>query len=201
MQDKQFSLEADIETIDEHGEKGKSKLTIYKDSKKKVGKKEQTIMITKKARHEAKHVNAHSSNFIQYLLEGFINNRIAEDDVKTNIEKQCSVFPCEVCKKTIKTKQGCSQHKTKVHPNKFICVECGEEKSTKEALDGHVELQHNKSLIKRTLSQTKEFQEHACTECKVILRSTDDLEKHKLKHSTSPPHKKSKINDNENTTG
>ena len=85
MQDKQFSLEADIETIDEHGEKGKSKLTIYKDNKKKAGKKEQTIMMTKKARHEAKHVNTLSLNIIQYLLEGFINNCITDDDVQKNI--------------------------------------------------------------------------------------------------------------------
>ena len=76
MQDKQFSTEADIETIDEQGEKGKSKLTIYKDNKKKAGKKEQTIMISKKAKHEAKHVTTLTTNVIQYLLEGFINNEV-----------------------------------------------------------------------------------------------------------------------------
>ena len=56
LQNKPYSLEADIETINEDNEKGKCKLTIYKDNKKKAGKKEQTIMISKKAKNYAKHV-------------------------------------------------------------------------------------------------------------------------------------------------
>ena len=39
LQNKMYSTEADIEIIDQNGPKGQCKLTIYKDNKKKVGKK------------------------------------------------------------------------------------------------------------------------------------------------------------------
>ena len=48
MIDKTYSTEADVETIDEDHLKGVCKLTIYRDNKKKAGKKDQTIMISKK---------------------------------------------------------------------------------------------------------------------------------------------------------
>ena len=39
LQNKIYSTEADVETIDENNLKGQSKLTIYKDNKKKAGKR------------------------------------------------------------------------------------------------------------------------------------------------------------------
>ena len=48
LQNKIYSTEADIETSEQNGSKGQCKLTIYKDNKKKIGKKDQTIMISKK---------------------------------------------------------------------------------------------------------------------------------------------------------
>ena len=150
MQDKQFSTEADIETVNEQGEKGKSKLTIYKDNKKKAGKKEQTIMISKKARYEAKHVKTLTTNVIQYLLEGFMTNQLKEEDGMTNSETPKVDFKCDGSKKTFDTKQELP-HATNTCTTTFKCEECGEEKSTSEALDAHKELQHTKKQIKENL--------------------------------------------------
>ena len=49
LQNKIYSTEADIEINYQNGSKGQCKLTIYKDNKKKAGKNDQTIMISKKS--------------------------------------------------------------------------------------------------------------------------------------------------------
>merc|ERR1712204_119166 len=76
-----YSNECDVE-INEQGVKGKAKLTIYKDNKKKEGKKDQTIMVTKLSKHDTKYVKLVSENVIQFLLEGFLTKTIEESVVK-----------------------------------------------------------------------------------------------------------------------
>ena len=51
---KQYSTECDVE-VRFGEEKGKCKVTIYKDNKKKEGRKQQTLIITKKARNKSVH--------------------------------------------------------------------------------------------------------------------------------------------------
>ena len=107
LKNKPYSLEADIETINKNNEKGKSKLTIYKDNKKKTGEKEQTIRISKKAKNDSKYVEVLSKNTFQYLLEGFIKKDIKEDEItREEVITRETDFKCDNCEKHFTTKQG-----------------------------------------------------------------------------------------------
>ena len=75
FKNQQYSSEFDVE-VKKDGEKGKVKVTIYKENKKKEGKKEQTIMVTKKAKKLSKYVRKVTENIIQPLLEGFRRKKI-----------------------------------------------------------------------------------------------------------------------------
>ena len=193
VQNKVCSTEVDIETLDKDNEKGKTKLTIYKDNKKKNGKKDQTIMISKKAKNDAKHVQILSANIIQYLLEGFITKKVSEEDIIWNEIKSLNntSFTCEVCAKKFPTKQGCSLHNIKVHKKTvkfaFPCELCGEVRSTKETLKAHVEHTHEKSKMKRSLSEMKDVKEFLCTECKESFTDKNKYNNHMTIHSTSQP--------------
>merc|ERR1712129_419592 len=81
FKDLMYSTDCDIEVV-EKGEKGKCKVTLYKDNKKKEGKKDQTIMMTKLSKHDAKYVQVVAERIIQYLLQGFLNKSISESVVK-----------------------------------------------------------------------------------------------------------------------
>ena len=85
LQNKIYSTEVDIEIIDQKGAKGQCKLTIYKDNKKKIGKKDQTIMISKKARHDSKYVKIVSKNIVQYILKGIIKKQIKKKTLQMNL--------------------------------------------------------------------------------------------------------------------
>jgi len=54
LKDLMYSTDCDVE-VNENGRKGKCEVTIYKDNKKKEGKKEQTIMVTKLVKHDTKY--------------------------------------------------------------------------------------------------------------------------------------------------
>ena len=200
LQSKPYSLEADIETTDENNQKGKSKLTIYKDNKKKVGKKEQTIMISKKAKNNAKHVEVLSNNIIQFLLESFIKKDFKiKEIVKEEVSNKASDHKCDVCENQFTTKQGLSNHKARTHDKvisevqkKLPCSDCGEVKSTLKILKAHTELKHKVNRLKRTLSVMKESKEYVCTDCKLRFKQKADFDSHMITHSTSPPTKKLK---------
>ena len=135
-------------------------------------RRKKTQIIAKKAKNDAKHVEILSTNIIQYLLLGFITKEVLEDDVICNESKAQSDtnFKCDVCEIKFPTKQGCVVHKAKSHTNRekinFPCNHCGEVCSTLETLKVHVEHTHQKSKLKRTLSEMKEVKEYCCTECK-----------------------------------
>ena len=95
-----YSFEADIEVIDEKVEKGKNKLTIHKDNLKKEGKKEQSIMISKKSKNDAEVVGLVSDKVVMFLLEGLINKHITEDQVEfQQLVKPLAIrkFKCQQC--------------------------------------------------------------------------------------------------------
>ena len=87
MQSKPYSKEADKETIDENNQRWRSKVTIYKNNKKKAGKKDQTIMISKKEKYNARSFALFSNNIIQYLLEGFIKKDFSIEKIRNLVEK------------------------------------------------------------------------------------------------------------------
>ena len=97
FKNQQYASEFDVE-VKSDGRKGKAKVTIYKDNKKKEGKKQQTIMITKKARNESKNVRKVSENIIQPLLEGFIKKELKLEDI-VNETKEESEATCDICNK------------------------------------------------------------------------------------------------------
>ena len=207
LQNKIYSTEADVETIDENGSKGQCKLTIYKDNKKKAGKKDQTIMISKKARNDSKHVEILSKNVIQFLVEGLIRKEINEEDVTLDSGSvDMGKHNCNICDKKFDTLQGCLVHKGRIHgikQKKHACVVCGEEQATEATLSAHIEFKHEKGL-KRNLSEMRTNQKgynknHVCPKCEVQFNCENDLMTHMSKHSTSPPHKKQK-NDSEEAT-
>ena len=91
-------------------------MTIYKDNKKKAGKKDQTIMISKKARNDSKHVEILSKNVIQFLVEGLIRKEINEEDVTLDSGSvDMGKHNCNICDKKFDTLQGCLVHKGRIH--------------------------------------------------------------------------------------
>ena len=113
FKNQQYSSEFDVE-VKRDGQKGKAKVTIYKDNKKKEGKKQQTIMITKKAKNESKHVIKVSENIIQPLLEGFIKKELKLEDI-VNETKEESEAKCDMCNKNCLNDQGLALHKSRMH--------------------------------------------------------------------------------------
>ena len=80
-QTKMYHIDADIE-ISDNGKKGVSKLTIYKDNKKKAGKKEETIMISKKSKQDSNFTKLLSEDVVQFVLDGLLTRSITEDVFK-----------------------------------------------------------------------------------------------------------------------
>ena len=107
---KQYSTECDVE-IECGEDKGKCKVTIYKHNKKKEGKKQQTIMITKKAKNKSLHVKK-CTNLMQLLLEGFMKKEINKADVVITVNK------CDKCDRKFPTQQGLTIHQSKTHGEK-----------------------------------------------------------------------------------
>ena len=221
LQNKMYSTEAVVETIDKNNIKGQSKITIYKDNKKKAGKKDQTIMLSKKARNDSENVKILSENVVQYLVEGLIRKELTEADIKLDggnetVQQNPNEQECDICKRKFPTKQGCSIHKSKKHVPKqqstenlaqiqlvssldkhetrFVCNLCGEVRGSELTLKAHVELMHEKGL-KRTLSEMRtqpSIVRYTCKKCEVTFNCENDLQTHVAKHTTSPPHKKQK---------
>jgi len=114
-----YSNECEVEVC-EKSDKGKCKLTLYKDNKKKEGKKDQTIMVTKLAKHDSKFVKVVVENIIQYLLEGFLTKSLSdsvvvEKDVK---EEKQEVHKCDICDNKFVSNAGLKTHKTRIHGKK-----------------------------------------------------------------------------------
>ena len=135
LQAKTYSVEVDLETVENDGKKGKVKLTVYKDNKKKTGKKEQTIMISKKARNDSRYLEIMSKNIVQYLLEGFIRKEIVEEDLLVHGKKNQNMkFECDVCSRDFVSKHALTIHMSKAHTKKveqiekhtFTCTFCGD---------------------------------------------------------------------------
>ena len=107
---KQYSTECDVEI--KYNEykgkcKGKCKVTIYKDNKKKEGKKQQTLMITKKAKNKSLHVRK-VTRLMQYLLDGFMKKEIKEADVVIAVKKDC-----DKCEKKVSHRTGINHKQVK----------------------------------------------------------------------------------------
>ena len=149
FKNQQYSSEYDVE-VKKNGEKGKAKVTIYKDNKKKEGKKEQTIMITKKAKNESKFVRKVTENVIQPLLEGFSRKEIKIEDI-VNETKEESEVKCDMCDKKCLNDQGLALHKSRMHDKKkkimglnFECGDCEGKFQTQKLLNDHVIKLHKK---------------------------------------------------------
>ena len=69
-------------------------MTNYKDNKKKEGRKQHTLMITKKARNKSVHVK-NVTNLMQYFLDGFMRKKIKEGDVVIEVKSN----DCDKCDK------------------------------------------------------------------------------------------------------
>ena len=157
-----YSNECDIE-INDKGVKGKAKLTLYKDNKKKEGKKEQTIMVTKLSKHDAKFVNIVVQSFIQYLLEGFLTKTITETIVRVQDvkEEKQEVNKCEKCDKSFVSMHGLKVHMTRMHGEKtetkdnwFSCDKCEGKFKLEGALANHKKERHEKE--KKTEEKSEE---------------------------------------------
>ena len=121
-------------------------------------------MISKKARHESKHVNNASQNIIQFILEGIITKQLKQEDITNGPVKETPnpdewEFKCDICERKFSSKQGCSIHNRKVHAKNQIIVEnkaagtqqeglvcstCGDFKETEDELSAHIEYKHEK---------------------------------------------------------
>ena len=148
FKNKQYSTECDVE-VKIGAEKGKAKLTIYKDNKKKEGKKNQTIMISKKSKNDSKYVKC-VTKLIEGLLEGFMKKEIKETDVVNEAKK---VNKCDKCEKEFYTSQGLCLHKTRIHGEKkeekvmsFDCDECEGKFREVQALNKHKNKMHKKEV-------------------------------------------------------
>jgi len=157
-----YSNECDVE-ISDKGEKGKAKLTLYKDNKKKEGKKDQTIMVTKLAKHDAKNVKTLTENVIQYLLVGFLTKTISESivEVKDVKEEKQSVMTCDKCDRNFVSIPGLKTHMTRMHGEKtevkkdwFSCDKCEGRFKLEGALVNHKNEKHTKA--KKTEEKTEE---------------------------------------------
>merc|ERR1712129_382382 len=118
-----YSNECDVE-INDKGEKGKAKLTLYKDNKKKEGKKDQTIMVTKLSKQDAKYVNIVAEKIIKYFLEGFLTKTFDESIVEVkdvNEDKQENKL-CDKCDRQFISLQGLKTHMTRMHYGKSTVV-------------------------------------------------------------------------------
>ena len=95
--------------------------------KKKEGKKEQTIMITKKAKNGSKYVRKVTVNMIQPFLEGFTKKKLKVEDI-VNETKEESEVKCDMCHKICTNDQGLAIHKSPMHEKKVmvmaLCYEC-----------------------------------------------------------------------------
>ena len=142
FKNQQYSSEFDIE-VKKDGEKGKAKVTIYKDNKKKEGKKEQTIMITKKAKNGSKYVRKVTENVIQPLLDGFTKKQLKVEDI-VNKTKEESEVKCDMCDKICTNDQGLTIHKSRMHEKKvkvmalyYECDKCEGKFQMKSLLKEH----------------------------------------------------------------
>ena len=104
---KQYSTECDVE-VKFGEEKGKCKVTIYKDNKKKEGRKQQTLMITKKARNKSVHVK-NVTNLMQYFLDGFMKKEIKEGYVVIEVKSN----DCDKCDRKISCPSGTDHTQSK----------------------------------------------------------------------------------------
>ena len=150
LKDMMYSTDCDVE-VDENGKKGKCKVTIYKDNKKKEGKKEQTIMVTKLVKHDTKYVKIVAENIIQYLLEGFLTKNIEETEVKKISSSKTESVDCEKCGKRCMSKPGLKVHMTRAHGEKaevkeawFSCNQCEGKFKLEGALINHKKAKHEK---------------------------------------------------------
>ena len=202
-------------------------------------------MISKKARHDSKHVNIASQNVIQFILEGIITKQLKQEDITNEPVKEIPnpdqwKFKCDVCERKFSSKQGCSIHKSKAHANGqnkvedkvfstqqdgFVCSDCGEIRETEAELNAHIEYKHEKGTfkcvtcgevretaltlnahieckhgngLKRSLSEMRSkpkdpAQRFMCTKCGLKFQFENELGDHKIKHTTSPPNKRNKI--------
>ena len=150
FKNQQYASEFDVE-VKMDGKKGKAKVTIYKDNKKKEGKKQQTIMITKKARNESINVRKVSENVIQPLLEGFIRKEVKLEDI-VNETKEESEATCDICNKKCINDQGLALHKSRMHDQKKIkvmdltyeCDKCEGKFQMEKLLTEHIKKFHKK---------------------------------------------------------
>ena len=152
FKNQQYSSEFDVE-VKKGGEQGKAKITIYKDNKKKEGKKEQTIMITKKAKNESKFVKKVSKHVIESLLEGFIKKELKIEDI-VNETKEESEAICDICEKKCINDQGLALHKSRMHDIKkkvmdlvYKCEECDGKFQMRKLLNEHIRKVHKKVEI------------------------------------------------------
>ena len=70
----------------------------YKDNKKKEGKKEQTMMIAKMAKNDARYAQTLSVFVIEYLLDGFISKTVARNEIELIPNENLNVPSTEKCK-------------------------------------------------------------------------------------------------------
>ena len=152
FKNQQYSSEFDIE-VKSNGEKGKAKVTKYKDNKKKEGKKEQTIMITKKAKNGSIYVRKVTENLIQPLLDGLTKKQIKLEDI-VNETKEESEGKCDMCDKKCTNDQGLIIHKSRMHEKKikvmalsYECDQCEGKFQMKSLLKEHVKNIHNKKSL------------------------------------------------------
>ena len=141
---KQYSTECDVE-VKCSEEKGKAKVTIYKDNKKKEGKKEQTLMITKKSKNKSVHVK-NVTSLMQYLLEGFMKKDIKDVDVVIAVKSN----DCDKCERKFPTEQGLNFHKAKTHEEKkevnmvtYDCTQCEGKFKLQALLNSHIMKTHH----------------------------------------------------------
>ena len=134
-------------------------------------------MISKKARHDSKYVNAVSQNIIQYILEGIITKQIKQEDITNEPVKETPnqselKHVCDICERKFSTKQGCSNHKSKAHvadqkrvnedpisnsQDGFVCSVCGEVRNNEAGLAAHIEYKHEKgSYVCATCGEVRE---------------------------------------------
>ena len=202
-QTKMYHIDADIE-ISDNGKKGVSKLTIYKDNKKKAGKKEETIMISKKSKQDSNFTKLLSEDVVQFVLDGLLTRSITEDVFKilqTNKFPARSELKCNQCDKTFISNQGRALHMTLIHKKPIIkCDICREIFKSVKFLAIHREVKHN---IKRTASEMKTGQNSndkdtfKCTRCNIYSSNKSDFNDHMKTHKVfavpnSPPAKRIK---------
>ena len=207
-----------IEVKPPKGPAGKVNITIFDANKSGSA----TIMITKTKDAQLVHVKTLAFRVVKYLLDGIIDGEIKESELDSfkddflkpgMIDTEDDNLSCEVCEKTLKTKNGLKIHKTRAHKQekRIRCDVCKLSFPKNEDLKKHNEkcisnnVKRNFFLKRGYESSTMASKstsvplKYTCNECEFRSKQESDLKRHKRdKHdvttvSTSPKPKKTKL--------